>query len=498
MWEASLQGLLAVLQPNTMLVMAIGIVTSTIVAILPGIGSTTLLAMAMPFAMTMTPPLAIALMVSIHAVANTASGLTSSLTGIPGSSASTATILDGYPMAKKGQGARAVGAAIWSSVLGGVVGAIVLTFSLPMLRPLVMALGAPEYFMLSLWGLSMIGMLSGKAIFKGLAAGGIGMMIAMIGLDPKSGTERWVFGQPYLWDGIDLVLVSMGIYAIPEVIGMAMEGTSIAGDQPAYGGGLMQGVKDCFKYWFLLVRSSVIGVWLGMIPGIGGPTAAWIAYGHATTSEKNGNFGKGDVRGVIAPEACNNSVDGGGFITSLGFGIPTSTSVALILIVFLAVGIQPGPSMLNEQLPLTFAVIWTLTIANVVAGFGSLALAKPIAKMTFWPFHVVVPVIAIMVLVGAYTANYQIVDLVMLLIFSVLGFFMKQFRWPRAPLLLGLVLGPVMEKYLWLSTGTYGAAWLVRPGVIILFCLIIATSIGAPMWQKRQKKKEEGQIIQAV
>ena len=211
MWEASLQGLLMVLQPIPMLVMVVGMVLSTIVAILPGIGSPALIAMCLPFAMNMSPPSAIALLVSMHAVANTASGITSSLVGIPGSSASVATILDGFPLAKKGEGARASGAAVWSSVLGGVFGAILLTAVLPILRPIVLAMGSPEFLMLTLWGISMVAMLSGKAKIKGFIAAGVGIMLMMIGMDPKSGTERWVFGQAFLWEGIDLILVSMGV-----------------------------------------------------------------------------------------------------------------------------------------------------------------------------------------------------------------------------------------------------------------------------------------------
>jgi TctA family transporter len=263
------------------------------------------------------------------------------------------------------------------------------------------------------------------------------------------------------------------------------------------GKGMMQGVKDCFTHWFLIVRSSAVGAIFGLIPGLGGPTVSWICYGHAVQTEKNGNFGKGDIRGVIAPEAGNNSVDAGGYITSLGFGIPTSVTIALILIVFVAVGIQPGPAMLTTQLPLTFSVVWTLTIANVIGGIGALLLAEPIAKMTFWPARVIVPVIAILCLLGAYTANYAMTDFMLFLVFTCLGFFMKQLKWPRAPLLLGLVLGGPMEKYLWLSTARYGLNWLYRPGVIALFVFIIVTAVFLPIWQARQRKAEKKTLKEA-
>ncbi len=497
MWEASLEGLLMVLQPFPMLIMILAIILGSVVAILPGIGSVALLSMALPFAMALPPPAAIALVVGIHAVANTASGLTSSLTGIPGSSASVATILDGYPMAKRGEGARAVGAAVWCSVMGGVFGALILTAVLPLMRPLVLAMGAAEMFMMTLLGVSMVAMLSGKAKMKGLIAAGLGIMIMMVGLDPKSGTERWVFGQAFLWDGIDLVLAVMGVYAMPEVIALAVSGTSIAGDAPKMGRGMIDGVKDCFKYWFLTLRTSALGAVFGIIPGLGSTTIAWLAYGHAVQTEKNGTFGKGDIRGVIAPEAANNSVDAGSYITALGFGIPTGTPIALILIVLIAVGIKPGPSMLTDQLPLTFSIIWTLTLANVIGGIGALALANPIAKMTFWPARVIVPVIVVLVYLGAYTANYAMSDFVLLIIFTALGFFMKQFGWPRAPMLLGLVLAGPMEKYLWIAAGAYGFDWLLRPGVIIIFLFIAGSAILLPIWQARQKAAEKAILIEA-
>lgn len=497
MWEASLQGLLMVVQPFPMMIMIVGIVLGSVVAILPGIGSTALMSICLPFAMAMPAPAAIALVVSINAVSATASGITSSLTGIPGSSSSVATILDGFPLAKKGQGARACGAALWSGVMGGIIGAITLTAALPILRPLVLSMGSPEFFMLTLWGISMVAILSGKAKIKGLIAAGVGIMIMMVGQDAKSATDRWVFGQLFLLDGIDLILVSMGIYALPEVIAMAMSGSSIAGEATKMGKGVMQGVKDCFTHWFLIVRTSVIGTVFAMIPGIGGSTVAWICYGHAVQTEKNGQFGKGDIRGVIAPEAANNSCDAGGFITGLGFGIPTSVTIALTLIVFTAVGIQPGPAMLTTQLPLTFSVIWTLVIANLIGGVGSLFLAGPIAKMTFWPSRVIVPVIAILCLLGAYSANYAMTDFYLLLIFTGLGFVMKQLKWPRAPLLLGLVLSGPMEKYLWLSVGRYGLTWMYRPAVIALFLFIIATAVIVPIFWKRQEAAQKLKLKEA-
>lgn len=469
--------------------MMIGVIAGNIVGILPGIGSMALLTMAMPFAMTMNPYAAIALLVAMHASTSTGSVIVSVMAGIPGSSSSLATIIDGFVMAKKGEGARAASAGMVASAMGGVFGAFVLFATLPIVRPIVLLLGSPEYFMLALWGVSMVAVLSGKATLKGLIAGILGILIMMVGMDPKSGVPRYVFNQPYLWDGLDLMLIGMGLFAIPEVMAMAIGGGSIA-KEVTIGTGLWKGVKDCFKHWFLVLRSSIIGVWIGILPGVGGSTAAWLAYGSAAQTEKNRqNFGKGDVRGVIAPESSNNTEHGGAFITTLAFGIPGNAGQALILIVFLAVGIQPGPAMLNENLSFTFAIIWVLALANVIGTILCMALVKPIAQMTFWPFHTVVPVIIILVVLGSFTANFSLNDFVLVSLVSFIGFFMKRYKWPRAPLLLGVVLGPTMEKYLWLSSARYGVEWLLRPGVILLAAMIFCTVVLLPLYQERRARK---------
>ncbi len=471
--------------------MMIGIVAGNIVGILPGIGSLAVLTMAMPFAMAMDPFAAIALVVALHASTSTGSVIVSVCSGIPGSSSSLATIIDGYRLAQKGEGARASSAGMVASAMGGVFGAFVLFATIPVVRPVVLLLGSPEYFMLALWGLSMVAVLSGKATLKGLVAGILGVLIMMTGMDPKSGVPRYVFGQPYLWDGIDLMLIGMGVFALPEVLSMAVSGGSIAKETGIgdIGTGVWQGVKDCFKHWFLILRSSVIGVWIGILPGVGGSAAAWLAYGSAAQTEKNGNFGKGDIRGVIAPESSNNTEAGGAFITTLGFGIPGNTAQALILIVLLAVGIQPGPSMLTENLHITLTIIWVLAIANVIGAILCMALIKPIAAMTFWPYHTVVPIIVVLVVLGAFTANFSIDDFILVSVLSFLGYFMKVNKWPRAPLMLGVVLGPTMEKYLWLSAARYGGDWLLRPGVIAIGFMIFLTVIGLPWYQNHRARK---------
>ena len=496
MLEAAINGLLGVLTPESLAFMALGVLIGSLAGFLPGIGGPSTLAIMLPFVMTMKDPyLVIAILVGMDAVGNTASAIPAILISVPGSIGSAATILDGYPMAKKGQAARALSASFIASLLGGFVGPLALLAALPLLRPLVLAFGSPEFFVLTLWGVTMVGVLSGNAPIKGLLAGILGVLLATVGLDPKSGVERFAFDQAYLWEGISLVIVALGLFGVPECIDLASRKTSISETQE-FGGGFWEGIKDGFRYWWLTLRCSAIGAWVGFLPGLGSSVADWFAYAHAVQTEKNKeNFGKGDIRGVIASESANNAKEGGGYIPTIAFGIPGSTSTALILTAFIAVGIQPGPDMLTKQLDLTFAIIWTLALANVIAVALCMLLIKPLAKACFYPFYTVVPLIIVFVFIGAFAANFSSYDLVALMVFSLLGFMMRRHGWPRPPLLLGIVLGSKMELYLWLSTARYGLEWLLRPGVILLFLLVAASLFYPILKQRRERLEKEAAIL---
>lgn len=498
MLEAALEGLAGVVQPEAMAFMALGVLIGSLVGFLPGIGGPSTLAIMLPFVMTMKDPLlVIALIVGMDAVGNTASAFTSILISVPGSSGSQATILDGYPMAQKGEAARALSASFVASLLGGFFGAFVLFASLPVLRPVVLAFSSPEFFILTLWGVSMVGILSGNAPIKGLLAGILGVLIGTVGLDTKSGIERYAFDVSYLWEGIELVLVALGLFGIPEVIDLASRKTSIAKAEE-FGRGYLEGILDVFRHWWLLIRTSVIGAWIGFLPGLGSSVADWFAYAHAVQTEKNReNFGKGDIRGVIASEGANNAKEGGDYIPTLAFGIPGGTSTALILTAFVAVGINPGPDMLTSQLNLTFAVIWTLVIANILATALCMLFSRPIARMCFLPFYAIVPPIVAFIFIGAFAANFHSYDLTALMIFSLLGFFMRRYGWPRPPLLLGVVLGEKMELYLWLSYTRYGLEWLRRPMVMALMVLLIASVVYPIVAGRKEKRAAEASVAGA-
>lgn len=475
MFEAALSGLAGISAPEPLLLLALGVLLGTWGGALPGVGGPSQLAVLLPFAMVMEPFNAIAFLIGVTTVGNTGNTFTSVLVAVPGGSGSQATVLDGYPMARKGEAARALSAAFMVSMLGGIFGAFVLFASLPVLREIVRTFGSPELFMFTIWGLSMLGTISAGAPLKGLSAGILGVFLSTIGQDDKSGVMRFHFGQPYLWEGISVVLISLSIFAIPEMIALASRKGRVAEAQEL-GIGLLQGITDALRHWWLMLRCAAIGVWVGVLPGLGSDVADWFAYAHARQTEKNSEtFGTGDVRGVIAPESSNNAKEGGALITTLAFGIPGSTSMALLLIAFTAVGLKPGPEMLTDQLPFVFSIIWALVFSQILASLVCWALVKPAARVCFFPFNVLVPIIVSLAFLSAFAANFDIGDLVALLSLSLLGFLMKMCGWPRAPVVLGFVLGRKMELYLWLSMARYGMEWLLRPGVIILFVLVALT-----------------------
>jgi TctA family transporter len=433
------------------------------------------------------------------AVTNTTGDITSILFGIPGEPTTASTIVDGHPMAKKGEAGRALGAAIMSSLFGAVFGAVVLALAIPIVRPLVLTFGSPEFFMLALLGITFVASLSGEALLKGLVAGCLGLWFATIGLDPVSGIQRYTFGQLFLWDGIGLVPVTIGFFAIPEVIDLAIQGSSIAQVEVGRLGGVWQGVRDTFTHWWLVLRCSAIGTFIAIIPGMGAATTQWLAYAHAVQSSPDRErFGHGAVEGVLGPGAANNSTLGGSLVTTVAFGVPASVTMAILMGAFLIQGLVPGPSMLTPapkgHLTLTLSMVWTIVVSNVITVAICFLFLKQLVKITQIRGALLIPFILTLVAVGAFAEKNVFEDVLIVLLFGALGWVMARLGWPRPPLLLGLVLGPLAENKLFLSTDNYGLAWTMRPGVLILLAIIVAGFL-VPIITERRRKRREGAAV---
>ena len=495
MGDALIGALIEVLRWDALSFMLIGIVTGFWVGLMPGLGGVTTLALMLPFVYRMQPVQAFAFLLGMHSVVATTGDITSILFGIPGEGTTAATILDGYAMAKKGEAGRALGAALASSLVGALVGAGALVLAIPIVRPLVLTFGSPELFMLTILGIASIASLSGRrsrSMLRGFLAGAMGLFLAAVGQDPQAGNFRYTFGFLYLWDGLDLVPVLVGFFAIPEIIDLAVRGTAIAGGAPT--GrlvGVATGIRDTFKHFWLTIRCSLIGTYIGVVPGLGGSVAQWMAYAHAvqsarTPAERDG-FGKGDVRGVLGPGAANNSKEGGDLIPTVAFGVPGSASMAILLGAFLLVGLTPGPDMLTKHLNVTLTMVWTIVLANIITVAACLVFLNHLAKLTTIRGSLLIPFLVLLISVGAYTANNNLNDILVMLAFGGLGYLMVRFQWPRAPLVLGLVLGEIAERNLWISVARYGAEWLGRPIVVVLLLLTIAVIASALLQQRRTR-----------
>jgi TctA family transporter len=465
------------MDPSRLVYLGGGCIMGLVLGIVPGIGGLAGTAMLLPFTFNMDPYSAFALLLGLGSTTATGDPIPAILFGVPGGAASAATVLDGFPMAKKGEAGRALSAAYMSSLMGGVFGAFLMFISIPVLRPVMLFLGSPELLAFSVLGISMVAVLSGSAPLRGLTAGCLGIMIAMIGTDPQSGTLRWTFDSLYLWDGLPLTPLLLGVFALPELCDLLISRTAIAADT-SIGNiykGQWQGAKDCFQHWWLIVRCSWIGGGIGSIPGISASVVDWLAYGHALKTEKGAGqtFGKGDVRGVIASESANNAKEGGALLPTVAFGVPGSATMAILLGAFLIHGLVPGPDMLTKNLDITYAMVWSIALANILGAGMCYAFSPQFAKLSVVRFSLILPAVLGIVYIGAFEATRQWGDLYSLLAFGLLGWIMKQFKWPRPPLILGVVLGDTIERYLFISVERYGVTWFARPVVAILFLIAI-------------------------
>ena len=494
MVHALISGFLQCFTWSTFSLMMVGIAIGFVVGILPGLGGPTAMALMLPFVFKMSAVEAFAFLLGMTAVTATTGDITSVLFGVPGEPTTASTIVDGHAMARNGEAGRALGAVLMSSLVGAIFAGVALGAAIPVIRPLVLSFGSPEFFMLSLLGVSFVAALSGEDALKGIVSGGIGLMLATIGLDPISGIQRYTFGQLFLWDGIGLVPITIGFYAIPETIELAVLGTSIATQEVGALGGVMEGVKDTFRHFWLVMRCSALGTITAIIPGMGAATTQWLAYAHAVQSSPDKErFGKGDVRGVLGPGAANNSTLGGSLITTIAFGVPASVIMAILLGAFIIQGIVPGPDMLvpppKGKLDLTYSFVWIIIISNVITVAICFLFLKPLAKVTQVRGAIIIPIILVLIYLGAFAEKNAFEDMVIVLGFGALGWIMEKLDWPRPPVLLGLVLGPLAENRLFLSTDNYGLAWMHRPGVIAIFALTLF-GIFYPIIKDRRAAKE--------
>ena len=465
--------------PMGALFLALGVVMGLIFGVVPGIGGTTAIALLLPLTYGMNPNNAMMLMGGIMGAVSAGGSITSILINTPGGAPNAATCFDGYPMAQQGKAGAAIGAAAMASTLGGLIGVIVLVAVLPLLKQIVLLFGPPEFFMLALMGLASVALATGGQFLRGLIAGGIGLMLSFVGNSAVTGDVRFTLDIDYLWDGIPLIPALTGLFAITEMIALSAAGGTISKDVATTKvTGVMEGIWACFKHWKTLLQGSAIGTFIGAIPGLGGTVAAFVSYAAAMQISKSPEtFGKGNIEGVIGPEAANNSKDGGALIPTLAFGIPGSAEMAVFLGVLVMIGIEPGPMLLIQHEGVMFSLILALSASCIVATVITLLVTKPLAMITLIDVHIVAPIVIAVSLVGVFALENRVGDVVLAAAFGIIGYVMMRFRYPRITLVIALVLGELAERSYHQSLGMASGDWTIfftRPVSLGLFLLTVS------------------------
>lgn len=490
MLHAFADGAAAFLRFDVLLAMLLGIPCGLILGLLPGIGGLTALALLLPLVHGMEPLPGLAFLLSVHSIIYNGGSVTAVLFGVPGTPPSAATIPDGRPLALRGKATYAVAAALSASAIGGVFGALVLALLLPFLRPLVLAVGSPETFMLALAGLACLAILGRGAMTKGLIAGGLGLFLASWGYQQTSGEPRFWFGVDDLLDGVPLVPVVTGLFAVPELLALAATGRVLpAAADILPRRQMLDGILAPVRHLGLTMRSSVIGVLIGITPGIGGEVASFVAYGAARQSARDPeSFGDGNIEGVIAPEAANNSKEGGALVPTLALGIPGSSGMVLLLGAFQMLGLEPGPDFLERHADFAIALTLVLAAANVLSVVLMLAFVRPVAWLAGLRGSVLAPWLLVLILLGVYSASGSMADLAIMFLAGGLGLAMHRLGYSRPAFVLGFVLGDLVETYLHISLQAYGGSFILRPACIVILLLLVAGALWRPLMQRHLRK----------
>ncbi|HET8718657.1 MAG TPA: tripartite tricarboxylate transporter permease [Nocardioidaceae bacterium] len=476
MLDAALSALSGFADPGMLILLGIGVIAGLGMGVLPGLGGTAAVGILLPFAVALEPQQSLPILIGAVAVVHHSDVITAILLRVPGSASAAVVMPDGNAMAKQGQAARALALCFVASMVGGVLGAVGLTFSIPIAEPLVLSFGSPELFMLTVLGISLAALLSQGNMLKGLVSGTLGLLIGMIGAAPAAAVYRFSFGSDALLDGIGLIPLALGFFGLAEIAHMVAKKSAIA-ERIEVGGGWLQGARESLREWKMMLRGVIVGMWAGVLPGLGATAGTYMAYGQAAAtakSEDRKKFGRGDPRGLVAAESAANSVEAGDLIPTLLFGIPGGAPAALLLGALLAYGIQPGPQMITDHLDIMYTIVWSFAIASVIGSVVCFFLAKPLARLSFVPFQYLAPGLLLIMFVASFSDSGQFGALIAMLLLGVIGYVMKETDFPRAPLLIGFILSVPMERYYFLTDSLYTTGeWIQRPFVLVMLAILV-------------------------
>jgi len=485
--DAFINGFISLGDPQLLLVLLVSTLGGVVIGALPGLNATNGAALLLPFTLSMEAIPAIASLVAIYCSATFAGAITAILINTPGTPASATTCLDGYPLAQRGEAGRALGLAVVSSTIGGVLSVICLMMAAPLLARMAYHFTPPEYFALTLFGLSMLASIGEGSPLKNLISGTFGVFLALVGVDMLTSVERFTFGSHDLYDGIGFVPVMIGIFGISELI---VQASSLDKRKERVS---MKAVQlptrdDYRKVWKTIMRSSGIGIFIGILPAEGATVASMIGYNEAKRWSKTPEqFGKGAIEGIAGSEAANNAATGGAMVPTLALGIPGSATAAVILAGLMVHGIRPGPSVFTEQANFAYTIFWSMMLVNLLFLVVGLTGAKIFARVTLIPTQVLWPCVFMVSIVGAYALDQSMFDVWIVLISGIIGFFMRRYGFSVVPLAIGLILGEMLEQRLGQSMVMLDEKWwlmFTRPLALLFFCLTIAALFGPVLWTK--------------
>ncbi|MFA8385667.1 MAG: tripartite tricarboxylate transporter permease [Pelagibaca sp.] len=473
MIDNALIALDALFDPMRLAALFAGMLVGMVFGMLPGLGGVAAVSILLPFIYYLDDYSGLAMLLGAVSVVYTSDTITSVLLGAPGSPASAPTAIEGHALAKQGQAARALGVGFLASMVGGLVGSLVLFFAIPIAGPIVLMLSTPELFMLALVGLFFASSMIGKDLAKGLAAAALGVLLGVVGPAQAAADFRFTFGQVYLLDGFSLTIVALGLFGVAEVISMLAQGGGISHQRmevTKWG----EGFRDFWRHRWLVLRASLIGVLGGFVPAVGASASTWVAYGHAIRSTKDkSKFGKGEIRGIAASEGANNATVISDLVPTLLFSVPGGPAAAIFLGALFSFGYYPGPRMVTQNPDLMFLIVWSVALTSIVGAALCFAITPMLARLTRIPFAIIAAPLVLVMVIGAYQATSTIGDIFMLFMLGALGWLMKHGGWPRAPALVGFVLSGPMEQYFWLTNQIHGWSWLTRPGVLVIASIIV-------------------------
>ena len=489
MIEAILQALSVFVSPITWFLMLVMMFFGLLIGILPGINIMAGVALILPFVLMLNNvPLACVLLRCMGGAGGLAGSVTAIMINVPGESSSVATLLDGYPMTKKGEGPRAIGAAAWAQLSAHWIAVLFAILIIPLVIVIVKACGSAEQWAMVLVGVTFVGVLGQRGSpLKGLMSGMLGFLLGFIGYQFNCGIPRFNFGSGFLYNGFTFVTIILALFATPGLIEMAVTGGIVAKDVQmprgrAMWGQVWQGCLDVFRHFRLWVICVISGFIVGILPALGSSTAIWFGYGQAAKFSKHPElFGTGIVEGVIGPEACKGACGPGDLLTTVAFGIPGSTIMVILLGAFVMLGITPGPGMLIEHLDLVMLLYLVPVIAGIIGTIIVFSLLRPMMKIVELKAAYLIAVIWIFIVLGVFANNTEMLELVVLAVFSVLGYFMRKYGYSLPCLSLSFVLSKIFERSFFTSIAAYGPAFLLRPIVLGLLILCVYVAFSGPL-----------------